>query len=106
VTDPSVVIMLSTFPAEQDPTSLATTLVDEHLAACVSVLPPMRSTYRWQGRVEEALEHQLIIKTRSERVEAIKARLASLHPYEVPEVLVVTVSGGAASYLDWLSANA
>lgn len=107
VTDATaVVIVLSTFPADRDPTPLATTLVNEHLAACVNVLPPMRSIYRWQGSVEEATEHQLVIKTRAERVEAVKARLTALHPYEVPEVLVVTVADGADAYLRWLYANA
>jgi periplasmic divalent cation tolerance protein len=107
VSEPSsFVIVLSTFPADQDPTALATALVDEQLAACVNVLPPMRSIYRWEGKVEQASEHQLVIKTRAERVEAVKARLASLHPYEVPEVLVLSIAGGADSYLQWLYANA
>jgi periplasmic divalent cation tolerance protein len=81
-------------------------LVREQLAACVNVLPTMRSVYRWQGKVEEAQELQLIIKTRRERVEAIKARLASLHPYDVPELLVLTISDGSAEYLAWLQDNA
>jgi periplasmic divalent cation tolerance protein len=102
----SFVIVLSTFPADQDPIPLATALVDEHLAACVNVLPPMRSIYRWEGKVEQASEHQLVIKTRAERVEAVKARLASLHPYDVPEVLVLSIAGGADSYLQWIQANA
>ena len=102
----SFVIVLTTFPADQDPATLATTLVDEHLAACVNVLPPMRSVYRWEGNVEQASEHQLVIKTRAERVDAVKARIASLHPYEVPEVLVLPISGGTDSYLGWLHANA
>jgi periplasmic divalent cation tolerance protein len=102
----SFVIVLSTFPADQDPTPLATTLVEERLAACVNVLPPMQSIYRWEGKVEGASEHQLVIKTRVERVEAVKARITSLHPYEVPEVLVLTISDGADRYLDWLHANA
>jgi periplasmic divalent cation tolerance protein len=70
------------------------------------VLPPMRSIYRWEGKVEQASEHQLVIKTRAERVEAVKARLASLHPYDVPEVLVLSIAGGADSYLQWIQANA
>jgi periplasmic divalent cation tolerance protein len=102
----SFVIVLSTFPADQDPIPLATALVDEHLAACVNVLPPMSSIYRWEGKVEQASEHQLVIKTRAERVEAVKARLASLHPYDVPEVLVLSIAGGADSYLQWIQANA
>lgn len=102
----SFVIVLSTFPADQDPMPLASTLVDERLAACVNVLPAMRSIYRWEGKVEQAAEHQLIIKTRADRVDAVTARLTSLHPYDVPEVLVLSVAGGADSYLQWIYASA
>jgi periplasmic divalent cation tolerance protein len=102
----SFVIVLSTFPADSDPLPLANTLIEEHLAACVNVLPRMQSIYRWEGKVERAFEHQLIIKTRAERVEAVKARLASLHPYAVPELLVLSLDGGADTYLNWIHANA
>lgn len=100
------VIVLSTYPADQDPQPLATALVDEHLAACVNVLPPMLSVYRWQGKVEHAREHQLIIKTRAARVEALTARLTSLHPYDVPEIVVLPISGGGERYLQWLHDSA
>jgi periplasmic divalent cation tolerance protein len=100
------VIVLTTFPTDQDPTAFATALVDERLAACVNVLPPMTSIYRWDGRVERAAEHQLVIKTKSDRVEAVKARLTSLHPYDVPELLVLSVADGAERYLAWIQANA
>ena len=107
MTEPSsVVIVLSTFPADQDPAHLATTLVEEHLAACVNVLPVMTSIYRWEGKVEQAGEHQLVIKTTAKRVEALTARLASLHPYDVPEIVVLSVDGGSAAYLRWVQANA
>jgi periplasmic divalent cation tolerance protein len=107
VTDSSsFVIVLTTFPADQDPASLARALVNERLAACVNVLAPMTSVYRWQGRVEHATEHQLIIKTTATRVEAVKARLADLHPYDVPECLVIPIAGGSEAYLQWLQDNA
>jgi periplasmic divalent cation tolerance protein len=83
--------------------SLARTLVDERLVACVNVLPPMQSIYRWEGAVEQATEHQLVMKTTEERVEALKARLVALHPYEVPEVLVLPIADGAEPYLRWLT---
>ncbi len=102
----SFVIVLSTFPTDQDAAALARTLVGERLAACVNVLPPMQSVYRWDGKVEQASEHQLIIKTSAARVEALKQRLHDLHPYDVPELLVLTISDGAESYLRWLSDNA
>ena len=98
----SFVIVLSTFPTDQGSAAFARTLVDERLAACVNVLPPMQSVYRWQGKVEQAAEHQLIMKTTADRVEALKARIAQLHPYDVPEVLVLPVADGATGYFDWI----
>jgi periplasmic divalent cation tolerance protein len=102
----TAVIVLSTFPADQDAAALARALVDERLAACVNVLPPMTSIYRWEGAVEQASEHQLVIKTTAGRVEALKARIAELHPYDVPEILVLSVIDGAASYLKWVHDSA
>jgi periplasmic divalent cation tolerance protein len=106
LTQDAYVIVLTTFPADGDAAALARTLVDERLAACVNVLPPMQSIYRWEGQVEAATERQLVIKTTAARVEELKARLDSLHPYDVPEFLVLPVSGGSDGYLRWLSANA
>jgi periplasmic divalent cation tolerance protein len=97
------VIVLTTFPVDEDPAALARTLVGERLAACVNVLPPMPSIFRWEGGVEEVTEHQLIIKTMTDRLDRLKARLGELHPYDVPECLVLAVAGGADSYLAWLS---
>lgn len=100
--DQSFVIVLTTVPAEGDADALARALVDERLAACVNVLPPMSSIYRWEGTVEQASERQLIVKTTAARVEGVKRRINQLHPYDVPELLVLTVRDGAASYLQWL----
>ena len=102
----SFVIVFTTLPADHDADLVAHTLVSERLAACVNVLAPMRSIYRWEGKVEEASERQLIIKTTSARVEALKTRLSSLHPYDVPEFLVLAVSGGSEAYLRWLAESA
>jgi periplasmic divalent cation tolerance protein len=102
----TAVIVLSTFPADQDAAALAHALVEERLAACVNVLPPMTSIYRWEGAVERASEHQLVMKTTAGRVEALKARIAELHPYDVPEILVLSVTDGAASYLKWVHDSA
>jgi periplasmic divalent cation tolerance protein len=96
------VIVLTTLPADADADRLGRTLVDERLVACVNVLPVMTSIYRWQGAVEQASERQLIMKTTSARVEELKVRLAALHPYEVPEILVLPISDGGASYLAWV----
>jgi periplasmic divalent cation tolerance protein len=100
------IIVLTTFPADGDPEPLARTLVDERLAACVNVLPPMRSFYRWEGKVDQAMEHQLIIKTTAARADQVQARIASLHPYDVPELLVLPLAGGGERYLQWLQASA
>ena len=99
------VIVLTTFPADKDPAALAKTLVDEKLAACVNVLPVMRSIYSWKGVTEQADERQLVIKTTAERVAALGARIRALHPYEVPEFVVIPIVQGSADYLSWLSQN-
>ena len=84
---------------------LARTLVQERLAACVSVLPVMHSTYRWEDQVAEDTERQVIIKTRRGHIEAITERLRALHSYDLPELLVLPVSEGSSAYLDWIAAS-
>jgi periplasmic divalent cation tolerance protein len=96
------VIVLTTLPAAGDAAALARSLVDERLAACVNILPVMQSLYRWQGAVQQDDERQLVIKTWRDRLPALEDRLKSLHPYEVPEFLVVEAGGGSSAYLDWL----
>jgi periplasmic divalent cation tolerance protein len=98
----SFAIVLTTLPADGDVESFARVLVDERLAACVNILPAMQSIYRWEGKVEQASERQLIIKTAAAQVEDLKARIAALHPYDVPEMLVLPVSGGSEGYLQWI----
>lgn len=95
-------LVLTTLGADADASALARTLVEERLAACVNVLPPMRSVYRWKGSVEEDREQQLLIKTASDRVDALRNRLHALHAYDVPEFLVLPVVGGSEAYLNWL----
>ena len=97
------VVVLTTLPGDADADAFARTLVDERLAACVNVLPPMQSTYRWKGSVETAAERQLLIKTRAAGVAALEQRVRELHPYDVPEFLVIPVNGGSAAYLAWLN---
>ena len=95
-------IVLTTLGAETDAVAFARVLVDERLAACVNVLPAMTSVYRWKGAIEEDGEQQLVIKTSSDRVAALEARFHELHPYDVPEFLVISVTGGSSAYLGWL----
>lgn len=95
-------IVLTTLGAQTDAAAFARVLVDERLAACVNILPVMTSVYRWKGTIEEDREQQLVIKTTSDRVEALEARFRELHPYELPEFLVVAATDGSAGYLAWL----
>lgn len=96
------VVVMVTFPADGDVESFARTLVDERLAACVNVLPAMRSVYRWKGEIETASERQLLIKTKAANVAALEERVTALHPYDVPEFLVLPIEAGSAAYLAWL----
>ena len=84
-----LILVLTTLGADADAAALARTLVDERLAACVNVLPVMTSIYRWKGSVEQDREQQLLIKTTAGRVVALAARLRGLHPYELPEFIVL-----------------
>ena len=97
----TAVVVLTTLPADADAALLARTLVEEQLAACVNVLPPMTSFYRWKGVVETDREQQLVIKTSAAAVQALQARLGRLHPYELPEFLVLSAAGSEA-YLAWI----
>jgi periplasmic divalent cation tolerance protein len=98
---PTLVLVLTTVGGDADAASIAATLVEERLAACVNVYP-VRSTFRWRGAVEVAAEQQLVLKTTTLRLDALLTRLTALHPYEVPEVLVVPVRGAGASYAAWV----
>lgn len=98
----NVVMVWTTVPVGEACQVMARTLVEERLAACVSVGAPMTSVYRWDGRVTNEAEQQVIIKTTRERVPALRERLAVLHPYQLPEFLVCPVADGAPGYLDWV----
>jgi periplasmic divalent cation tolerance protein len=99
-------LALSTAPDADTGARIARALVEERLAACVNLVPAVRSIYRWQGRVEDEAEVLLVIKTRAERVDALAARLRALHPYELPELVALPVVAGLAPYLDWVAAEA
>ena len=97
------VIVLTTLPAGADCPTFAETLVSEHLAACVNVLPEMQSVYWWKDKVEREREHQIVIKTTAIRLAELQARIRALHPYEVPELVVLRIDGGDEAYLNWMS---
>jgi periplasmic divalent cation tolerance protein len=94
-------IVLVTTPEGDPAHALATNLVEEGLAACVNIVPRVRSIYRWEGKIADEAESLLVIKTRTETVEALRARVIELHPYSVPEVIAVDVDRGHAPYLQW-----
>jgi periplasmic divalent cation tolerance protein len=96
------VVVLSAIGAQGDAQRIARALVEERLAACVNLVPGVVSIYRWKGNVEQEAELLLVIKTLAERVEALKARLLELHPYELPEVVVLPIGDGHAPYLAWI----
>jgi periplasmic divalent cation tolerance protein len=99
---PTCQIVLTTCPDADSAARLARALVEENLAACVNVLPPMRSVYRWKGRIEEASEHLLVIKSAVAQFPALRDRLRALHPYELPEIVALPIRDGLPEYLAWI----
>jgi periplasmic divalent cation tolerance protein len=97
------VVILVTAGTADEAGRIGRALVEERLAACANVLGPIRSIYRWQGAVEDAEEHLLLLKARAADVPALEARVRALHSYEIPEVLALSVRGGSAAYLAWLA---
>jgi periplasmic divalent cation tolerance protein len=93
---------MSTLPADADAAALARALVEDRLAACVNLLPPMESVFRWQGKVDRETERQLLIKTSRDRVVSLWERLRALHPYDVPEFIVLPIVDGNPAYLKWI----
>jgi periplasmic divalent cation tolerance protein len=98
-------IILCTCTDREQAERIARRLVELHLAACVNLFPGVESIYRWEGAVESAAECLLLIKTSARLCHEVQATIASLHSYEVPEFLVLPVSGGSESYLAWLEAS-
>ena len=94
-------IVLTTFSVGRA-LAVARVLVDERLAACVNILPPMTSVYRWQGDVSQEDEEQMVIKTTADRLADLEMRLRQLHPYELPEFLVISADASSEAYLRWI----
>ena len=95
-------VALVTAPDDEVARQLARTLVDERLAACASCVPGITSVYRWEDAIQEDAEVLIMLKTCADRAEALAERVLALHPYDVPEVIWLPVSGGAVPYLDWV----
>lgn len=99
------IVILSTCATEEEAEKLARALVEERLAACVNVVPRVRSYYRWKGAIESAGECLLVIKSSRDLFADVSAALVKLHSYDVPEAIAIPLVDGAANYLDWLDAN-
>ncbi|MBI5546285.1 MAG: divalent-cation tolerance protein CutA [Deltaproteobacteria bacterium] len=99
------VVVLVTAPSPEKAQEIARTLVEERLAACVNTIGAVRSTYRWEEKVQDDVESLLVIKTRTEAFERLRARVLSLHPYQCPEVIALPIVLGHAPYLEWLGAS-
>lgn len=100
-----IFLLFTTCPDVACATRMAHALVEERLAACVTRLEGAHSTYRWQGRISEDPEVQLLIKTTGARLDATIARVQALHPYELPECIAVETRAGLPAYLDWIRAQ-
>jgi periplasmic divalent cation tolerance protein len=94
-----------TMSTREEAPALARMLVERRLAACVNILPEARSVYQWQGKIEEADEAMLVIKTTEENVPLVEEALKSLHSYEVPEFVVLNVDGVSDAYLQWIQSS-
>ncbi len=99
-----VVVCLVTTPVDRAD-DIARALVDARVAACVNVVPAVRSVYRWEGAVQQDEEALLVVKTTRPRLEALDARLGEVHPYDTYELVVLDVEGGNGAYLAWIAAS-
>ncbi len=98
----SEILILTTVGRPELGEKIASVLVEEGLAACVTMLPHARSFYRWEGRLCDEPEYLLLVKTAGERFEAVRRRIRELHSYQVPEIIAVPIAAGDRDYLAWL----
>ena len=101
----STLLVLTNLPDRAAAEKLAEALVAQQVAACVNILAPCRSVYRWKGAVQHDEEHPVLIKTTQERYSALEAAIRAAHPYELPEIIAVPIEHGLPAYLDWLAAE-
>jgi len=99
------ILILVTAGSETEAETIAKTLVEERLAACVNLVSPIRSIYRWEGKIADDREWLLVIKTQAAQFAAVEARVTALHSYQVPEVIALPIQAGAEAYLRWLQAE-
>lgn len=96
---------VTTVATSNEAQTIATALVERQLAACCQIVGPIRSIYRWQGKLEQSAEYQVWIKTRRDRWSELELAIHELHPYDVPELLLVEVSAASEPYANWLHAQ-
>lgn len=101
----SELVVFCSCPDADSASAIARDLVEQRLAACVNLLPQVRSVYRWQGQIEEAEEVLLMIKTSAQRFAALRERITELHSYEVPEIIALGIRDGLPDYLAWIHAQ-
>jgi periplasmic divalent cation tolerance protein len=98
-------VVLTTCGSLEEARTIANSLVESHLAACVNIIPQIESVYRWKGEIETATEWLLIIKTTENAFNRLREALARLHSYDLPECIEIAVEDGSAAYLDWIGAS-
>lgn len=98
-------VLLCTAPSQETAVTIARALVTDGLAACVNIVPHVRSIYRWKGQVCDEAEQLLVIKATAGRVAGLSARIHELHPYETPELIALPLVGGLVPYLEWVRAE-
>ncbi|MBS3935048.1 MAG: divalent-cation tolerance protein CutA [Sulfuritalea sp.] len=101
----ATLLVITNLPDQDSARALAGVLVEARLAACVNILAPCRSVYRWQGKTEHAEEVPLLIKTTAARYAALEAAIRARHPYELPEIVAVPIDRGLPDYLAWVIAE-
>jgi periplasmic divalent cation tolerance protein len=101
----NALLVLTNLPDRETADRLAGALVEQRVAACVNILAPCRSVYRWKGAVQRDEEHPVLIKTTAERYPALEAAIRAAHPYELPEIIAVPVERGLPAYLAWVDAE-
>lgn len=98
-----VLLVLTNMPDRASAETLAAKLVEQSLVACVNILAPCRSVYRWEGAVQQEEEHPLLMKTTRERYPELESAIRGGHPYELPEIIAVPVTAGLPAYLQWVA---
>ena len=101
----STLLVLTNLPDRAAAERLADALIEKRVAACVNILAPCRSVYRWKEAVQHDEEHPVLIKTTAERYPALESAIRAAHPYELPEIIAVPVERGLTAYLDWVAAE-